>query len=172
MLGPQNGSTIKVLSKVTLDDDSRFEFDYTYWGQIWKIRNYAADDHLLNYRAYNLPGNWLTPQADCPRFTERHDWAENWNRSGSLGPAGLPTGAEQAVLTASWIVPESASWNLPDGTPQKLSDITQLRQLGWSAHIALKQGLAQTVAWFRQHARGGAEPRVSGRGESVRRAAL
>ncbi len=118
VLGPQNGSTIKELSKVTLDDNSRFEFDYTYWGQIWKLRNYAADGHLLNYRAYNLPGNWLTPQTDCPRFTVRVDWAENWNRSGPNGTSGLPGGAEQEVQTASWIVPASASWNLPDGTPQ------------------------------------------------------
>jgi YD repeat-containing protein len=117
-LGPQNGSTIKELSKVTLDDDSRFEFDYTYWGQIWKIRNHAADGHLLNYRAYNLPGGWETPQTDCPRFTIRVDWAENWNRSGPNGTSGLPGGAEQEVQTASWIVPASASWNLPDGTPQ------------------------------------------------------
>ncbi len=114
---PQNNETIKVLSKVTLDDNSRFEFDYTYWGQIWKIRNYDTDGDLLNYRAYNLPGNWLTTQDDCPRFTERHDKAENWNRGGSDGPAELPAGDEQEVLTGRWIVPEAATWNLPDGTP-------------------------------------------------------
>ncbi|HEY2973413.1 MAG TPA: hypothetical protein VGJ48_12945, partial [Pyrinomonadaceae bacterium] len=118
VLGPQNGQTIKELSKVTLDDDSRFEFDYTYWGQIWKIRNHAADGHLLNYRAYNLPGGWQTPQTDCPRFTTRVDWAENWNRTGPNGSSGLPAGAEQEVLTGVWAIPSAASWTMPDGSNQ------------------------------------------------------
>jgi YD repeat-containing protein len=117
-VGPQNNSTITVLSQVTLDDNSRFNFDYTSWGQIWKISNYAEDNHLLNYRSYNLPLNNSVAQTDCPRFTERHDWAENWNRSGSNGPAGLPAGAEQEVLTAGWAVPAAASWTMPDGSNQ------------------------------------------------------
>ena len=50
--------------------------------------------------------------------------------------------------------------SLPDGTPQKLSDITQLHELGWSARIPLRQGLAQTIAWFREHARGASESRL------------
>lgn len=114
-LGP--GSTIKAVSKVTLNDNSRFEFDYTGWGQIWQVSNRAADGHVLNYRAYNLPGD-QSPQTDCPRFTERHDWAENWNRGGANGSSGLPAGTEQEVLTGSWIVPASASWTMPDNTQQ------------------------------------------------------
>ncbi len=126
-VGPADGSTIKSLTRVTLDDNSRFDFDYTYWAQIWKINNYAADGHLLNYHGYNLPGNWLTALDDCPRFTARFDWAENWNRSGSNGPAGLPAGAEQEVTTTTWAVPASGSWNLPDNTPQSgmVAQVTQ-----------------------------------------------
>jgi len=118
--------TVRELSKVTLNDDSRFEFDYTSWGQIWKVRNHAADGHLLNYRAYNLPGD-QSAQTDCPRFTERHDWAENFNRSLPNGLSGLPSGVEQEVFTASWIIPTTASWTLPDGTAQSgmLGQVTQ-----------------------------------------------
>ena len=116
-LGPQNGAIIKVLTRVTLIDDSRFDFDYTTWGQVWKIRNSAADGHLLNYRSYDLPLNNSIAQTDCPRFTQRRDWAENWNRTGSVGPALLPTGAEQEVVT-TFAAPTSTSWTLPDGTPQ------------------------------------------------------
>lgn len=36
----------------------------------------------------------------------------------------------------------------PDGTPQKLLDVTRLRQLGWEARMPLEEGLRQTYAWF------------------------
>ena len=40
----------------------------------------------------------------------------------------------------------------PDGTPQKLLDVSKINGLGWSASIPLRQGIAQTVSWFRaQH---------------------
>ncbi len=40
----------------------------------------------------------------------------------------------------------------PDGTPQKLLDVTKLAEAGWTARIGLRDGLEQTVAWYRQHA--------------------
>jgi len=38
--------------------------------------------------------------------------------------------------------------SLPDGTPRKLLDVSRLQALGWQARIPLRQGLAQTYAWF------------------------
>jgi hypothetical protein len=75
--GPQNGTTLTVLSKVTLDDGSYFTFDYASYGQVKQINHYAADGHLLAYTAYDM--NTATGQTDCPRFTTRTDYAENWN---------------------------------------------------------------------------------------------
>ena len=40
----------------------------------------------------------------------------------------------------------------PDGTPRKLLDVTRLRELGWTARIALRAGLEQTYAWYLSHA--------------------
>ena len=40
----------------------------------------------------------------------------------------------------------------PDGTPRKLTDVTRLHALGWSAAIPLAEGLAQTYRWFRDPA--------------------
>jgi GDP-L-fucose synthase len=37
----------------------------------------------------------------------------------------------------------------PDGTPQKLLDLTKLRALGWQPAISLREGIAQTYDWFR-----------------------
>jgi GDP-L-fucose synthase len=36
----------------------------------------------------------------------------------------------------------------PDGAPQRLLDVSKLRDLGWSARTSLRLGLAQTYAEF------------------------
>jgi len=36
----------------------------------------------------------------------------------------------------------------PDGTPQKLLDVSRLHDLGWRHTIGLRQGIAQTYEWF------------------------
>jgi len=39
----------------------------------------------------------------------------------------------------------------PDGTPRKLLDVSRLFALGWRPRIELREGLAETYAWFQQH---------------------
>jgi GDP-L-fucose synthase len=39
----------------------------------------------------------------------------------------------------------------PDGTPRKLLDVARLTNLGWKPRIPLKDGVAQTYAWFKEH---------------------
>jgi len=39
----------------------------------------------------------------------------------------------------------------PDGTPQKLLDVSRLNNLGWEATISLEDGIRQTYQWFLQH---------------------
>jgi GDP-L-fucose synthase len=39
----------------------------------------------------------------------------------------------------------------PDGTPQKLLDISRLTQMGWRAQTSLETGLKETYAWFCRH---------------------
>jgi GDP-L-fucose synthase len=36
----------------------------------------------------------------------------------------------------------------PDGTPQKLLDVTRINKLGWTSEITLDQGLKMTYEWF------------------------
>jgi GDP-L-fucose synthase len=45
-------------------------------------------------------------------------------------------------------------WDMskPDGTPRKLLDVRLLHSLGWSEQTSLAVGIAETVAWFRDHA--------------------
>jgi GDP-L-fucose synthase len=44
-----------------------------------------------------------------------------------------------------------AEWDTskPDGTPQKLLDISLLSDAGWKSKIHLTDGIKQTVAWYR-----------------------
>ncbi len=40
----------------------------------------------------------------------------------------------------------------PDGTPRKLMSGDKIKTLGWSPKISLRDGIAQTYEWFKQHA--------------------
>src|SRR5262249_51676994 len=46
----------------------------------------------------------------------------------------------------------------PDGTPQKLLDVSRLTQLGWTARIELRAGIAAAYRDFRDGVRCGADP--------------
>jgi GDP-L-fucose synthase len=39
----------------------------------------------------------------------------------------------------------------PDGAPRKLLDVTRLRALGWTPRVPLREGIAATYQWFREH---------------------
>ena len=98
--GPANGSTIPVLTNVALHDGSSYVFEYTTWGQVWKITNKAADAHVLNQTSFNLPGSLLlatSAQTDCPRFTQQRTWAEDWNGDTNA----TPIAAEEVVTQYS-----------------------------------------------------------------------
>ncbi len=116
VVGLENGATIHALTKVTFPDGSHYDFDYTSWGQVWKIRSYGIADNLLNYRSYNLRGSPMEPtgtESDCPRFTERRDWAANSNGDTN----GEPTGTEEVSTT--FAVPADAA--MPDGSYQTVT---------------------------------------------------
>lgn len=116
LYGPTNGTSLKMLSRVTLDDNSdtpannsHFDFDYTSWGQVWKISHYAADNELLNYRSYDLPQSNSVSKSDCPRFTERRDWGKFAN--GDVN--GTPVSTEETVTT--FAEPWTETWTMPTG---------------------------------------------------------
>lgn len=39
----------------------------------------------------------------------------------------------------------------PDGTPQKLLDVSKLAEAGWTSKISLREGLERTVQWYRDN---------------------
>jgi GDP-L-fucose synthase len=38
----------------------------------------------------------------------------------------------------------------PDGTPQKVLDVSKIKALGWEPRITLEAGIASTVAWYKE----------------------
>ena len=40
----------------------------------------------------------------------------------------------------------------PDGTPQKLLDVSRIHALGWRAAIRLEEGIASTYQWYKANA--------------------
>ncbi len=86
----------------------------------------------------------------CLHLLEHYDGPEQVN----VGTGQDATIAEIAGLVAVAVGFEGETvWDTtkPDGTPRKLLDVTKLHDLGWTAQTSLADGLAATVAWFREH---------------------
>ena len=56
--------------------------------------------------------------------------------------------ADQIASIVGYTGPIAYDPTQPDGTPQKLLDVTRLAGLGWRARIDLATGLRETYAWY------------------------
>jgi YD repeat-containing protein len=89
LVGTANGNTISVLSRVDLADGKVYAFEYNTYGQVTAIEcygpnsadpdNFPDDYRLISRIAYDLTADEGAAQTDCPRFSERRDWARDWN---------------------------------------------------------------------------------------------
>ena len=76
-----------------------------------------------------------------------------------LGLINIGTGKDITIKELAEMIKEtvgfkgSITWDTtrPDGTPQKLLDVTKLKSLGWNSKTTLKQGIKQTYDWYRIH---------------------
>jgi GDP-L-fucose synthase len=84
-------------------------------------------------------------------FLEGGDWSNVPDALINIGTGRDATIAELAE-TARRVVGHDGEiiWDSgkPDGTPQKLLDVSRARGLGWEARIGLEEGLRQTYEWF------------------------
>ena len=88
--------------------------------------------------------------AACLHLLEHYDGPEQVN----VGTGSDVTIREIAETIAKVVGYEGATaWDTtkPDGTPQKLLDVSKLARAGWTAQIGLEDGLRSTVAWYRDH---------------------
>jgi len=89
--------------------------------------------------------------AACLHLMEHYDGPEQVN----VG-TGKDTTIREIAETIADVVgfKGETHWDTtkPDGTPQKLLDVSKLAAAGWTAGIRLREGLASTVEWYRRHA--------------------
>jgi GDP-L-fucose synthase len=88
--------------------------------------------------------------AACLHLLEHYDGPQQVN----VGTGKDSTIKEIAEIIADVVGFEGKThWDTskPDGTPQKLLDVSKLAQAGWTAQIGLREGLESTVAWYREH---------------------
>lgn len=86
----------------------------------------------------------------CLHLLEHYDGPDQVN---------VGTGRDATIKEIAGFVAEAVGfegvteWDTtkPDGTPQKLLDVTKLADAGWQARIGLREGIASTVAWYREH---------------------
>ncbi|QCB49906.1 GDP-L-fucose synthase [Rhodococcus sp. PAMC28707] len=88
--------------------------------------------------------------AACIHLLENYDGPEQVN---------IGTGRDATIKQIAGMVAEAVGYGgetvwddtKPDGTPQKLLDVSKLRHAGWESKIHLKQGIESTVDWYRSH---------------------
>lgn len=94
---------------------------------------------------------YVDDMADaCLHLMEKYDGPEQVN----VGSGVDSTIREIAEMVASVVgYTGKTEWDTtkPDGTPQKLLDVSRLAQSGWTSKISLREGLERTVAWYREH---------------------
>ena len=79
---------------------------------------------------------------------------ENYNSSEHLN---IGTGEDLTIKELAELVAELAGFNgelawdssKPDGTPRKVLDVSKAKALGWSPKISLRDGIASTIAWYK-----------------------
>jgi GDP-L-fucose synthase len=86
--------------------------------------------------------------AACEVLLDRYDDDQHIN---------VGTGDELTIKELSELVASAAGYDgrvewdsaKPDGTPRKVLDVTRIKALGWESKVALRQGIGQTVSWYR-----------------------
>lgn len=86
--------------------------------------------------------------AACLHLLENYDGDDQVN---------VGTGTDVTIKELAGLVAEAVGyegqidWDTtkPDGTPQKLLDVTKLAKAGWTARINLSNGIRSTVEWYR-----------------------
>ena len=86
----------------------------------------------------------------CLHLLEHYDGPEQVN----VG-TGIDATIREIAKTIARVVgyQGETEWDTskPDGTPQKLLDVSKLAGAGWTAQIGLEDGLRSTVEWYREH---------------------
>lgn len=86
----------------------------------------------------------------CLHLMENYDGPQQVN---------VGTGTDVSIKDLAALVAEAVGYtgsirwdeSKPDGTPQKLLDVTKIERSGWTAQVGLHEGVASTVRWYREN---------------------
>ena len=78
----------------------------------------------------------------------------NYNSSDHIN---IGTGEDLTIKALAELVAQLAgfegeiAWDSskPDGTPRKVLDVSKAKSLGWAPKISLSDGIASTIAWYK-----------------------
>lgn len=87
----------------------------------------------------------------CIHLLEHYDGPDQVN---------VGTGTDVTIMELAAIVGRAVGYNgtidwdtsQPDGTQQKLLDVSKLAKSGWRSKISLEDGISNTVSWYRSNA--------------------
>ena len=113
----------------------------------------AGLDHVTNWGTGSPRREFLhvDDMADaCLHLLEHYDGPQQVN---------VGTGRDSTIKEIAGVIAEvvgfggETRWDTskPDGTPQKLLDVTKLADAGWKSRIGLREGIVSTVQWYREH---------------------
>ncbi|WP_430417804.1 GDP-L-fucose synthase [Parasphingorhabdus sp.] len=85
-----------------------------------------------------------------------------------LSHINVGTGIDVTILELAQLVAAATNFkgtiscdtSKPDGTMRKLMDVSRLKNMGWTAQIALADGIAETYAWYLNQIEEGTAVRV------------
>ena len=89
--------------------------------------------------------------AACLHLLEHYDGPEQVN-VGTGTDVTIREIAETVARVVGFTGETEWDTTKPDGTPQKLLDVSKLAEAGWTAQIGLEDGLRSTVQWYHVHA--------------------
>ena len=114
---------------------------------------------IMNSESVNIWGDG-TPRRE---FLHTDDLAaavlflmENYNDSEIVN---VGCGQDQTIMELAETIQEVVGFkgyinfdsSYPNGTPQKILDISKIKLLGWEPNIPLKEGLKQVYRWYEEH---------------------
>ena len=119
----------------------------TCWGSGTPLREFLHVDDLAEACIFALE-NWDPSSPDSPRD---QDGLPLTHLNVGTG-IDLPISSLAQAVSAALGFQGDLLWDQskPDGTPKKQLDVSRLASMGWQAKIPLDEGLARTVALFRE----------------------
>jgi len=144
---PTNSHVLPALIRRFHEAVERGEPAVTCWGTGSPLREFLHADDLGEACVFALE-HWNPDVPSAPRADDGE----------VLTHLNVGTGVDLTIRALAEAVAEATEfkgeilWDAsqPDGTPRKQLDVSRLAALGWRARIPLAEGLASTVALFRE----------------------